>query len=58
MTSNGAHPQCRDLTNIILITHRTLITLFKPIAMFYGTDNMMWNIPHIQTEEYYENYST
>ena len=32
-----------------------VITLFRIITMFYGTDNILWNIPHIQyeCEEYF-----
>ena len=26
------------------------ITLFRSIIIFRGTDNIMWNIPHIQSE--------
>jgi hypothetical protein len=34
------------------------ITLFGPIAVFNGTNNILWNIPHIEIEceEYYAKY--
>jgi hypothetical protein len=40
------------------------ITLFRPIAVFCGTDNIMWNIPQMQAEceeyfvEYYHSHKT
>jgi hypothetical protein len=27
-----------------------VITFIKSITLFYGIDNIMWNIPHIQTD--------
>ena len=33
------------------------ITLFRPISVFCGTDNIMWNISHIQAE-YYQFHTT
>ena len=37
---------------------RTNVTLFKSIRVLCGTDNIIWNIPHIQFEcgEYYVEY--
>ena len=34
----------------------TSITLFRSVIVFYGTDNILRNIPHIQFE--YEEHST
>ena len=33
-----------------------IITLFRPIAVLCGIDNILWNIPHIRRE--HEEYST
>ena len=40
---------CFNLYIHIVHTH-TLITLFRSITMFRGTDNICWNIPCIQPE--------
>ena len=40
------------------VSHFTCITLFRPIMVFYKTNNIMQNIPHIQSQvmEYSRKY--
>jgi hypothetical protein len=47
----GGRATCptRNTTSLGYISRFLLapITLFRPTAVFYGTDNILWNIPHI-----------
>ena len=36
--------------NMLIILGLIVTTLFRSITMLCGTDSVLWNIPHIQTE--------